>query len=123
MDVAVVGAGPYGLSIAAHLASKRVRVFGEPMRTWKRLMPPDMTMRSTWERSNLSDPDQKGRLVDWAAATGHDRIEPLPLRLFIEYAEWFRERFVPDVDEADIVRVESLDAGGFHLQTSTGGEL
>jgi hypothetical protein len=34
LDVAVVEAGPYGLSVAAHLAGHcRVRVFGKPMRT------------------------------------------------------------------------------------------
>ena len=123
LDVAVVGAGPYGLSIAAHLPAKRIRVFGEPMRTWRRLMPPDMTMRSTWERSNLSDPGQRGRLVDWADATGRGRIDPLPLRLFLEYSEWFRERFVRDVDEATIVQVEMASTGSFHLHTSAGDEL
>ena len=50
LDVAVVGAGPYGLSIAAHLAPRaRVRTFGQPMHTWRTLMPPDMLMRSHWE--------------------------------------------------------------------------
>jgi FAD-dependent urate hydroxylase len=123
LDVAVVGAGPYGLSIAAHLPSRRVQVFGEPMRTWKRLMPPDMTMRSTWERSNLSDPDQRGRLVDWAAETGRGRVEPLPLRLFLEYSEWFRERFVREVDEASVLEIAMAKTGSFHLTTSGGDEL
>jgi lysine/ornithine N-monooxygenase len=123
LDVAVVGAGPYGLSMAAHLTERRVRVFGEPMRTWRRLMPPDMLMRSTWERSNLSDPGQKGRLVDWADETGEPRVEPLPLRRFLEYSAWFQERFVPEVDEASIVQVEAASTGGFHLRTSAGDEL
>jgi FAD-dependent urate hydroxylase len=123
LDVAIVGAGPYGLSMAAHLSSKRVRVFGEPMRTWRRLMPPDMIMRSTWERSNLSDPLERGRLADWAVETGRPRVEPLPLRMFLEYSEWFRERFVKDVDEASVVNVEAARAGGFHLRTSSGDEL
>jgi hypothetical protein len=109
--------------MAAHLPQKRVRVFGEPMRTWRRLMPPDMIMRSTWERSNLSDPAQKGRLVDWAAETGRAQLGQLPLRLFLEYSEWFRTRFVPDLDEASIVHVEAGRTGGFHLHTSTGDEL
>ena len=123
LDVAIVGAGPYGLSMAAHLPAKRVRVFGEPMRTWRRLMPPDMIMRSTWERSNLSDPNEQGRLADWARATGRPRVEPLPLRMFLEYSEWFRERFVKEVDASSVVGVETARAGGFHLRTSTGDEL
>jgi 2-polyprenyl-6-methoxyphenol hydroxylase-like FAD-dependent oxidoreductase len=38
-DVAIVGAGPYGLSAAAHLKAADgldVRVFGEPMSFWER---------------------------------------------------------------------------------------
>jgi FAD-dependent urate hydroxylase len=123
LDVAVVGAGPYGLSIAAHLPTRRVRVFGEPMRTWQRLMPPDMTMRSTWERSNLSDPGQNGRLVDWAAATGRERLDPLPLRQFLEYSDWFRQRFVREIDHASVVHVETGATGSFRLHTSAGNEV
>ena len=36
-DVAIIGAGPYGLSAAAHLKAADgldVRVFGEPMSFW-----------------------------------------------------------------------------------------
>jgi cation diffusion facilitator CzcD-associated flavoprotein CzcO len=121
--VAIVGAGPYGLSMAAHLPQKRVRVFGEPMRTWRKLMPPDMIMRSTWDRSNLSDPDQKGRLADWARAVGRPRVEPLPLRMFLEYSDWFCEHFVKEVDESSVVQVEAAREGGFHLRTSSGDEM
>ena len=40
-DVAIVGAGPYGLSIAAHLrvAGVTFRIFGRPMQTWRYHMP------------------------------------------------------------------------------------
>ena len=57
IDTAVVGAGPFGLSVAAH-ASRRgsARMFGEPMRTWRTLMPPDMLLRSDWDHTNLSAP-------------------------------------------------------------------
>jgi lysine/ornithine N-monooxygenase len=123
LDVAIVGAGPYGLSMAAHLPTKRVRVFGEPMRTWRRMMPPDMIMRSTWERSNLSDPHEQGRLADWAAATGRPRVEPLPLRMFLEYSSWFLEHFVKDIDEASVVGLEASKTGRYRLRTSAGDEL
>jgi cation diffusion facilitator CzcD-associated flavoprotein CzcO len=40
-DVAIVGAGPYGLSAAAHLraAGVEARVFGRTMEFWERQMP------------------------------------------------------------------------------------
>ena len=56
-DVAVIGAGPYGLSAGSHLKSKgvRVRVFGEPMEFWAKKMPEGMLLRSPRAASNLSD--------------------------------------------------------------------
>ena len=37
IDVAIVGAGPYGLSIAAHLRARDIpfRIFGQPMLSWQ----------------------------------------------------------------------------------------
>ena len=58
VDVAIVGAGPYGLSVAAHLAARGVsyRLFGSPMRTWRCGMPEGMLLRSPGFGSDLSDP-------------------------------------------------------------------
>jgi len=44
LDTAVVGAGPYGLSVAAHAAARgsRTRVFGTPMQAWAEHMPVGM---------------------------------------------------------------------------------
>jgi cation diffusion facilitator CzcD-associated flavoprotein CzcO len=40
-EIAIIGAGPYGLSIAAHLraAGLDFRIFGSPMQTWIEHMP------------------------------------------------------------------------------------
>src|SRR5438046_3115794 len=58
-DVAIIGAGPYGLSAAAHLKTLKgleVRVFGEPMSFWERHMPAGMRLKSVWRASHISDP-------------------------------------------------------------------
>ena len=57
-QLAIVGAGPYGLSIAAHLRERGVnfRIFGTPMRTWREQMPRGMLLKSDGFASNLSDP-------------------------------------------------------------------
>ncbi len=57
-DVAVIGAGPYGLSAGMHLRANgmSVRIFGEPMDFWASKMPQGMLLRSPREASNLSDP-------------------------------------------------------------------
>jgi FAD-dependent urate hydroxylase len=46
-DVATIGAGPYGLSAGVHLKAKgmAVRLFGEPMEFWAKMMPEGMLLR------------------------------------------------------------------------------
>ncbi len=122
VDVAVVGAGPFGLSVAAHLPQRTVRVFGEPMQTWRTRMPPDMLLRSDWDETSLSAPADRGAIDVWARATGEPRTEPIPLQTFLRYADWFRQTFVRESDPADVVDVER--AGGLlRVTTSAGDEL
>jgi cation diffusion facilitator CzcD-associated flavoprotein CzcO len=57
-DVAIIGAGPYGLSIAAHLKVRGLdfRIFGSPMHTWLSHMPKGMRLKSEGFASGLYDP-------------------------------------------------------------------
>ena len=94
LDVAVVGAGPYGLSVSAHLRGvRKVRTFGRPMHTWRTRMPPDMRLRSDWHETSFSAPGGTATFDGWAAETGEPREEPIPLQKFLRYSEWFRERY------------------------------
>jgi cation diffusion facilitator CzcD-associated flavoprotein CzcO len=121
LDLAVVGAGPFGLSIAAHAADRRVRVFGQPMQTWRTRMPPEMRLRSDWEETSLSAPADRGSISIWAAAAGEPREEPIPLAKFLRYADWFRETFVPDTDPSDVVGVDRV-GGVFRVVSASGAE-
>jgi cation diffusion facilitator CzcD-associated flavoprotein CzcO len=123
IDTAIVGAGPFGLSVAAH-ASRHgsARTFGEPMRTWRRLMPPDMLLRSDWEHTNLSAPGRAGTLEAWVRSGEAERMEPLPLQHFLHYAEWFRRTFVPESDPHDVASVALAD-GGVRVTTACGDEV
>src|SRR5919198_5601833 len=60
-DAMVVGAGPYGLSTAAHLLGRGLRgaVFGKTLELWRNHMPQGMLLRSHWWATNLSDPRQQ----------------------------------------------------------------
>ena len=122
LDIAIIGAGPYGLSIAAHLAGRRVRTFGEPMETWRTRMPPDMLLRSDWTETSLSAPGDRGTIDRWAEETGEKREEPIPLQKFLRYAEWFRRTFVPEGDPADVVSLDRV-ADGYRLTTAAGDEV
>ena len=79
--VAIVGAGPYGLSIAAHLRSYGVpfRIFGTPLDSWRRHMPVGMMLKSYGFASNLSAPDDGERLRRIAQSGGF-RITPPTFR-------------------------------------------
>ena len=123
LDVAILGAGPYGLSVAANLRDRRsVRTFGQPMHTWRTRMPPDMRLRSDWNETSFSAPGDAGTFDRWAAATEEPREEPIPLQKFLRYADWFRTNFVGDVDTSDVARVERAN-GGFRLTTGNGDEV
>jgi lysine/ornithine N-monooxygenase len=121
LDVAVIGAGPFGLSVAAHLARRRVRAFGQPMDTWRTRMPPDMRLRSDWDETNLSAPQDRGSIDAWAKAVGEPREEPIPLQKFLRYADWFREMLVPENDPSDVAQLER-GGGVFRVTTAAGGE-
>jgi len=72
-DVSVIGAGPYGLSAAAHLMAVNglnVRVSGEPMSFWERHMPAGMRLKSVWRASHISDPSGGLTLDAYQSARG-----------------------------------------------------
>ena len=58
LNTVIVGAGPYGLSIAAHLRHYGIpfRIFGRPMDSWRAHMPKGMFLKSDGFASNISDP-------------------------------------------------------------------
>lgn len=108
-DVAVIGAGPYGLAAAAHLrtlAGLDVKLFGVPMSFW-RDMPRGMLLRSAWEACHIGFPDGGLTLDAYKAECGGDFGKPVPLDAFIEYGEWFQRTAVADVDTRRVVYIEA----------------
>ena len=122
-DVAIVGAGPYGLAAAAHLRaadSLRIAAFGDPMSFWSGQMPNGMLLRSPYVACNISDPDARLTLTAYEAALGESPVKPVPLDRFIEYGHWFQAAAVPDLVNR---RVSSIDrnGSGFNLTFDDGG--
>lgn len=113
-DLLVVGAGPYGLSIASHAAAAglRLRVFGRPMASWRDHMPRGMFLKSEPWASNLSDPDGRWQLdrycADQRMTARHG--EPIPVETFAEYGLWFARHTAPEVDERTVARVAPAPA-------------
>jgi hypothetical protein len=120
-DVAVIGAGPYGLAVAAHLKAAGIptRVFGEAMGFWHRNMPKGMNLRSPRRATHIADPNNRYSLDVYAEATGGVPSDPLPLANFLAYGEWFQSRAVPHLDNRKVVQVET-SASGFRLRLEDG---
>ena len=104
VDVAVIGAGPYGLSLAAHLSAAGVnyRHFGVPMRLWRSAMPEGMYLKSQGFASNLSDPRGTHTLEAFCQATSHPYKSyglPVSLENFVNYGQWFASQLDLKVEE------------------------
>jgi thioredoxin reductase len=109
-DVTIIGAGPHGLSLAAHLRARGMdfRVFGKPMDSWAAHMPAGMMLKSDGFVSNLSSPAPDTTLKAWCARNGAayaDEGLPVSLDLFLTYAKWFRETQVPELDPRMVTSV------------------
>lgn len=123
-DVAIIGAGPYGLSIAAHLRATNVdfRIFGSPMRTWSAEMPRGMRLKSDGGASSLYDPDSEFTLEDYCIRNGLPYAEvgiPVPLETFVAYGLEFQKRFVPNLEEKTVVSLKPCD-GHYQIRLNDG---
>lgn len=126
-DLVVVGAGPYGLSIAAHAAAAGlgVRVLGRPMASWRDHMPEGMYLKSEPWSSNLSAPGGRYTLADYCATRGltAEHGSPLPIGTFSAYGLWFaRHAGLPEVEEATVTEV-TPQGDGFLVRTAEGPPL
>jgi cation diffusion facilitator CzcD-associated flavoprotein CzcO len=117
---AIIGAGPYGLSVAAHLKARGVPalIFGKPMEFWQN-MPPKMHLKSSWSALSISDPGGKYSLNRYSKSAGIPHQDPVPLQTFLGYSRWFQQKVVPDVDQR-YVRLLARDGKGFQLELVDG---
>jgi lysine/ornithine N-monooxygenase len=123
----VIGAGPYGLSVAAHLAGLGVqaRVFGDPMATWRRHMPEGMFLKSTPSASSISAPGPGFTLMDFCDHVGTPRLhedQPVPIDLFERYGLWFQKQLVPWVEPHHVCQVIPA-GGGFRVVLESGEDM
>ena len=122
-DVAIIGAGPYGLSLAAHLRARGVkyRIFGEAMRFWLN-MPVGVNLKSLAFATNIAVPKSGYSFPNWCRQHGLEDFEPCTMQSFSAYGLEMQKKFVPDVEEVLVTNV-SLRSGGFELALSSGERL
>ncbi|MEU4728163.1 NAD(P)-binding domain-containing protein [Streptomyces sp. NPDC023588] len=125
-DLVVIGAGPYGLSIAAHAAGAGldVRLLGRPMASWRDNMPEGMYLKSEPWSSNLSAPDGRHTLAEYCATLGQvaEHGTPLPIDTFSAYGMWFARHAAPEVEEVTVTEV-TPEGDGFRVHTAEGPSL
>lgn len=119
-DVAIVGAGPYGLSLASYLTHRGVghRIFGRPMQAWRNMFP-GMGLKSVDSAVSIYTPRPGHTFIDYCRAYGRDSSEPVSVSLFVDYGLWAQQRLVPQLEDCLVERVAQSDEG-FDITLETG---
>jgi len=120
----IVGAGPYGLSLAAHFRARGIEalIIGKPMGSWRGHMPAGMILKSEAFASSLSDPKRQYTVEAYFRSRGKRYRpvgDPFAMSDFIDYADWFRRQCVPDVLDAELVALRAVP-NGFELEMKDG---
>jgi lysine/ornithine N-monooxygenase len=121
-DVAIIGAGPYGLAAAAYLNKVNglgVSVFGEPMSFWRTAMPKGMLLRSSWSASHIADPNSELTLDAYKTVSGNHLCAPIGLQRFVDYGLWYQRSAVPNLDRRLVRRIES-QSSAFRITLNDG---
>ncbi|HEY1694834.1 MAG TPA: NAD(P)-binding domain-containing protein [Polyangiaceae bacterium] len=122
-EVAIIGAGPYGLSVAAHLAERGIdfRIFGPPMSFWL-AMPESINLKSFAFGTNVYVPRAHYTFPEYCRANGLEDVEPCSMASFAAYGLWVQRELVPGVEPVDVTDVHGHE-GRFELTLANGDAL
>lgn len=122
-EVAIIGAGPYGLSLAIHLRARGVahRIFGPPLDAW-RSMSPGMYLKSLGFATSIATPDRQNTLPQYCRARGLEDYEPIEIATYAEYGMWVQQHLVPHAEETKVAGL-SRQGDRFVLTLETGEQI
>jgi cation diffusion facilitator CzcD-associated flavoprotein CzcO len=124
LDAAVVGAGPYGLAVAAHLKHRgmALRIFGTPMSFW-RAMPESISLKSPQFSTNVYVPRRHYTYSAYCRTHGLGDDEPFSMASFADYGLWVQRTLLPEVEPVDVAEVRDGSGDGFELRLQGGETL
>jgi lysine/ornithine N-monooxygenase len=121
--VAIIGAGPYGLSLSAHLSARGVkhRIFGRPMQFWSDIAEAggERYLKSYCFGTNISTPSPGYSFADYSKPRGLETFEPCSIKEFTAYGRWFQQENVPWVEPVDVAHLDR-QADGFAVTLADG---
>jgi thioredoxin reductase len=117
--ILIVGAGPCGLSLSAHLSSRGIshRIVGRVVDHWRSYMPKGMNLKSEPYGSDMSAPSAGYDVGAYCRSHGLEYVErlgPLSLERWLGYADWFASQLVPDVSDVTVTEI-TADGDGFQV--------
>jgi cation diffusion facilitator CzcD-associated flavoprotein CzcO len=120
----VVGAGPYALSTAAFARERGIdtTVVGRPMAFWRENMPEGMFLRSgpDWHLDAAAVHTLEAFLEERGIPP--EEVDPIPIRVFLDYAGWFQEAKGIDIRDELVADLEKLD-GSFAATLASGDRI
>ncbi|WP_027091833.1 NAD(P)-binding domain-containing protein [Cohnella thermotolerans] len=121
VDLVIIGAGPYGISLAAHAKSAGLSyvLLGQPMHFWKNQMPQTMFIRTNPRYISLSDREDRWTIDRFSDETGTPLDSPFPRPAFVDYAFWFARHAGVEFTPELAVRVDRTPEA-FTVVTETG---
>jgi FAD-dependent urate hydroxylase len=115
-NVLIIGAGPFGLSISAHLRALGLahRIVGKTMDTWEAHMPVGMNLKSEPYASGIAAPSGRYDVAEYCRQQGLpyvNRVGPVSLERFTGYAAWYASQLVPDIADVSATLVNQTGDG------------
>lgn len=123
-ELLVIGAGPYALSTAALARDRGIDtvILGRPMGFWLENMPEEMFLRSgpDWHL-DASGTETFENYLD-GRQIRPEEVDPIPIGVFLDYAEWFSKRKGLEVREEYVSKLEKPN-GRFEATLENGERI
>ena len=123
--IAIIGAGPYGLSLAAHMAERNIehRIFGSPMQFWSQIAEAggERYLKSYCFGTDISTPRPGYSFADYSEPRGLKTFESCSIG-FAAYGKWFQQKIVPWVETHDVTKMSKLNEQ-FYITLKSGEEF